>query len=239
MAIPKKVMFACGAFIILAGAVTILSLNRNHQSDDWTALVATANSPNKDSSATSGGSTKQKDVKETTNNAQTSPEKTSESQTMQSMMVDIKGAVQHPGVYSVKKGSRVVDAIQSAGGFEKEADSDQINLSQHVTDEMVIYVPKKGEKPPNLLTGTSVSEGSGDQTTSSSDSSNTSKQIVHLNSCSLSDLENIPGIGPIKAKAIFDFRQQNGSFKSVDDLVNVTGIGEKTLEHIKPFVDLN
>lgn len=242
MAIPKKVMFACGAFIILAGGVTSLSLNRSHQSNDWTALMATSEPQAKTGADTVRKTTKQNDLKGT-NNEQATTNKTSGNLAGQTMMVDIKGAVQHPGVYPVKEGSRVVEAIQLAGGFQKEADSDQINLSQHVTDEMVIFVPKKGEKPPNLLTVSPAVSQTGEQSTSSSSSEpsnpSSSNPIIHLNSCSLNDLENLPGIGPTKAKAIFDFREQNGPFASVDDLVNVTGIGEKTLEHIKSYLDLN
>lgn len=146
------------------------------------------------------------------------------------VVVDVKGAVGSPGVYEVKTDQRVVDVIEQAGGFQKKADQKQINLAQRVGDEMVIYVPKIGEEVKNWTGGGEGSEqGNG---------SSQGNGKVAINSAKESDLDQLPGIGPAKAKAIIDYRKKNGPFKKVGDLVNVSGIGEKTLEKLKDQIRL-
>jgi competence protein ComEA len=156
---------------------------------------------------------------------------------IKNVMVDIKGAVNHPGVFTINEASRVVDALKLAGGVTKDADMNQINLAQHVTDAMVIFVPKKGDTSPLP----SVIGGSGGQSQTSADAQTGTDgtPVVHLNSASLTDLETLPGIGPTKAQAIFDYRTKNGSFHTLDELKNVTGIGDKSFEKIRAQLVLN
>ncbi|MDG4655469.1 helix-hairpin-helix domain-containing protein [Ectobacillus antri] len=128
------------------------------------------------------------------------------------MFVDIKGAVAREGVYEFSKGTRVKDAIAKAGGLLQEADSSKINLAQFVHDQMLLYVPNKTE-------GASLV------------SPQTNK--IAINIASKEEIEKIPGIGPKKAESIIRYREENGPFQTVEDLLEVDGIGEKSLANIK------
>ncbi|WAA11521.1 helix-hairpin-helix domain-containing protein [Fervidibacillus halotolerans] len=137
------------------------------------------------------------------------------------MMVDVKGAVNKLGVYKVEEGERIIDVIQRAGGFTDEADVDQINLSERVTDEMVIYVPKIGEEKKTPL----VIGGGGKK-----------QDQININDADEQLLQTLPGIGPSKAQAIVQYRKENGPFKEIEELMNISGIGEKTFEKIKDSI---
>jgi competence protein ComEA len=139
------------------------------------------------------------------------------------MMADIKGAVVQPGVYVIDEDDRVIDLIELAGGLTKEAEAASINFALHVSDEMVIYVPRMGESPAELAT---VQNGQQAQ----------DKKTVNLNSATKSDLETLPGIGPSKADAIIEYRETNGPFKSIEDLMSISGIGDKTFEKLKDSI---
>lgn len=143
------------------------------------------------------------------------------------IIVDIKGEVMKPGVYEMDHDTRVTDVISVAGGFTKNADQNQINLAQKVQDEMVIIVPKEGDE-------TAVSSMETAPITQSSMDNSSSK--IRINHASKEEIETINGIGPTKAQAIIDHREENGLFQSVDDLLQVNGIGEKTLENIKDSI---
>jgi competence protein ComEA len=138
--------------------------------------------------------------------------------------VDVKGAIQNPGVFTAETGDRVIDIIAAAGDFTENADKDRVNLAQLVEDQMVIYVPKIGEE------STFVSEKAQPQGTVSDDGK------VNLNSASQTELETIPGIGPSKALTIIEYREQNGPFQSVEDIKNISGIGDKTFEKLKDSI---
>ncbi|RYL90379.1 helix-hairpin-helix domain-containing protein [Sporolactobacillus sp. THM19-2] len=150
------------------------------------------------------------------------------------IVVDIKGEVNRPGIYRMKETERVSDAINRAGGLTKKADEEQINLAQKVVDEMVIYIPEKGEKPPE---GIPVAPTAPAQAPSSGEES--PGQKVNVNTADEQTLQNLPGIGPSKAKAIIQYRQEKGPFKSLEELTEVSGIGEKSLEQIKPSATLH
>lgn len=138
-----------------------------------------------------------------------------------SFIIDIKGEVIEPGVYEVDTEARVNDAIQQAGGFTEEADQESINLAQKTQDEMIIIVPKIGDNN-NVIEGINSIES--DQ--------------VNINYATQEEIETLNGIGPSKALAIVQYREENGFFQSVEDLLNVTGIGEKTLENIKDNIQV-
>ncbi|MCO7175661.1 helix-hairpin-helix domain-containing protein [Sporolactobacillus kofuensis] len=147
-------------------------------------------------------------------------------------IVDIKGAVVHPGIYHVRPDDRVIDGITLAGGLTKKADRNKVNLAQKVADEMVIYVPVKGEEGVNSLSNPMGSEG-GERPVQDG------VEKVNINTADEQKMQDLPGIGPAKAKAIILYREENGPFKSLDDLTNVSGIGDKSLEKIKPAATLN
>jgi len=142
------------------------------------------------------------------------------------MMIDVKGAVVHPGVYDAMEDDRVLDLIQKAGGFQKKADQKKVNLAEKVRDEMVIYVPMKGETPDNDLNF---------ETTNLSQD----KSTVNINTADLEELQTLTGVGPSKASAIIEYREKNGGFKKVEDLTNVTGIGEKTFEKLRDSITVH
>lgn len=135
----------------------------------------------------------------------------------ETVMVDIKGQVAKPGVYELPGGARTQEAIGAAGGFLPEADSRAINLAMKVSDEMVLYVPKTGEE---IVLPQSSASPAGDG-------------LIDLNSATEAELMELPGIGPSKAAAIIAYRTENGKFGKVEDLTNVTGIGDKTFEQLK------
>lgn len=139
------------------------------------------------------------------------------------VMVDIKGAVQKPGVYQLPKDARVKDALAQAGGATKEADLRQLNLASKLQDEMAVYIPAAGEEIPPSSSVSSIS---------SSGTSN-DQPLVNINTANTDELQALNGIGPSKASAIVSYREENGLFQTVEDLGQVSGIGEKSLEKIK------
>lgn len=151
------------------------------------------------------------------------------------IMVDVKGAVKKPGVYQLSADSRVIDAITVAGGYLEAADARLINHAQKLVDEMVIYIPLKGEVMEQEVMQSLVTAPAQVQGSSSSDSSGK----VNLNTADEAALMTLPGIGPAKAQAILDYRQQNGSFKTVEDLKSVSGIGDKTFERLADLITVN
>ena len=145
-------------------------------------------------------------------------EKTEENTTLEAVIfVDIKGAVKKPGVYQMKAGDRVKDAIDAAGGLTAEADSQKVNLAQRVEDQMVIVVPKVGEEAEAIPAGVTSKE--------------TSKEgKVNINTATVEELKTLKGVGEKKAEAIIEYRKKNGSFKTKEDLMKVRGIGKKLFE---------
>lgn len=139
--------------------------------------------------------------------------------------VDVKGEVKKPGLYEVDKDARVKHVIDLAGGFTDEAASEHVNLAQKVSDEMVIYVPKNGEEDGLLNEMPAASNGQ-------------SMQKINVNKASAEELTQLNGIGPAKAEAIIAYREEHGPFKNVEDLLQVNGIGEKTLENIRDDITI-
>ncbi|MBM7645822.1 competence protein ComEA [Scopulibacillus daqui] len=141
------------------------------------------------------------------------------------VVVDVKGAVKKPGVYHMENDARIMEVISKAGGLNSDADQKQINMAQKLTDEMVVYIPHKGE---NIEQANGAAGSQGLSVNSSKDDK------VNINTATDEELQKLPGIGPAKSAAIMTYREKSGPFKTVDDLTNVPGIGEKSLEQIKP-----
>ena len=139
-----------------------------------------------------------------------------------SLFVHVAGHVRSPGLYGLAVGARVADAIEAAGGARANADLDAVNLAQIVTDGLKIDVPRRGSAPVPAAASTSPGGGG----------------VVGINSADQAGLEAIPGIGPVKAAAIMQYRTDNGAFSSLDQLLAVSGIGPATLESIRPYVSL-
>ena len=145
-------------------------------------------------------------------------EKTEVSTTQEAVIfVDIKGAVNNPGVYQMKSGDRVKDALDAAGGLTDEADSQKVNLAQRVEDQMVIVVPKVGEEVTEIPAGVTSKEAAKDGK-------------VNINTATVEELKTLKGVGEKKAEAIIEYRKKNGSFQTKEDLMKVRGIGKKLFE---------
>lgn len=129
------------------------------------------------------------------------------------VIIDIKGAVKKEGVYEMPNGLRVKDALERAGGLLPDAETGSINLAQLVHDQMMVAVPRKGEQAAS--------------------SSPAKEEKVAINIATKEELETVPGIGPKKAERILQYREQHGSFQKLEDLLEVEGIGEKSLEKLK------
>ncbi|MEK4147250.1 helix-hairpin-helix domain-containing protein [Robertmurraya sp. FSL W8-0741] len=140
------------------------------------------------------------------------------------ILVDVKGAVRRPGVYRASAGDRIKDVIESAGGITEDANPDATNFAMRVTDEMVVYVPKIGEEE-------AIGEGS--LMDGGTDSAN---QKININKATAPELETLPGIGPAKAEAIIEYRESNGPFKAIEDIMSISGFGEKTFEKLKESI---
>lgn len=175
---------------------------------------------------------------------------TSESVSEQSSVVkvDVKGAVAHPGVYSLQPDDRIEGALQAAGGATSKAALDSVNLAQRLSDGMVIRVPAKGEKDVQTIalpvtetpgTNREAAPGSSSAVVSSKTTEKpTQSTKVNINTADASALETLSGIGPAKAAAILAYRQEHGPFRSVDDLLDVSGIGPKVLDQIRDAIVL-
>ncbi|AUA18718.1 helix-hairpin-helix domain-containing protein [Streptococcus suis] len=170
-----------------------------------------------------------------TEQASSSQEQTEETSTEVSeepsqLVVDVKGAVEKPGLYTLEAGARVNDAVEAAGGLTSQADPKSVNLAQKLSDEAVVYVASKDENISVVASTTASSAMSQEE-------KNTS--LVNLNTATEADLQTISGIGAKRAADIIAYREANGGFKSVDDLNNVSGIGDKTMESIRPYVTVD
>jgi competence protein ComEA len=146
-----------------------------------------------------------------------------------SVVVDVAGKVRRPGIATLPAGSRVVDALEAAGGPRRGARIGSLNLARVLADgeQIVVGLPAPPGVAASAASAPTRASGSGSATA-----------LVNVNSASQPELEELPGIGPVTAVAILDFRTENGPFTSVDELLEVSGIGEATLAEIAPFVTL-
>lgn len=131
-------------------------------------------------------------------------------------LVHVLGQVKNPGVYPIKPKSRVVDVIQSAGGFLPDSDQSSVNLAEFVSDADQIIVAKINQD------GSGVASGSASKT-----------KLININKASESDLTQLPRVGPATAKKIVQYRQKHGKFKSIDSLGNIPGIGPALIAGIR------
>lgn len=161
--------------------------------------------------------------------------------------VDIKGEIIYPGIYTLKKGSRVVDVIEKAGGLTEQANTSVINLSKKITDEMVIiiYSQAQVEEFEKIKEVEKVVQEKCNQIDENSLQNDAcinqevaSNGKISINTAGWEELMTLSGIGESKAKEIVAYREQNGAFESIDDLAKVPGIGENILAKIKENITL-
>lgn len=157
-------------------------------------------------------------------------ESSAKSSSAAEVYVDVDGAVVRPGVYRLKDGARVSQAIDAAGGLTAEADVTGLNRASKVADGQKIYVPKVGEQQ------TVSADGGADGGAVLASGANDVAGLVNINTASAAELQTLSGIGPSMGQSIIDERTKNGAFASVDDLMRVSGIGEKKLAKIKDCI---
>lgn len=163
--------------------------------------------------------------------------------------IDIKGAVNKPGVYQLDSDLTVNDAINIAGGLTKDADTSVINLAKKITDEMVIIIYTKEEVKNSNIVDTVIKvvekecicpniQNDGCLNTEITDNISNKEDggLVNINTATEEELQKINGIGESKAKNIIKYRNENGKFKSIEDIKNVEGIGESLYETIKAYI---
>ncbi len=151
------------------------------------------------------------------------------------IVVDVVGAVRAPGVVSLAGNARVLDAIRAAGGATAGADLQRLNLAAKLGDGARVAVPLFGQPPP-AIDPTAVSGSADPSTGGSTDGNGDPSAPVNVNTATEAQLEDLPGIGPTLAAAIVAEREQNGPFRSADDLTRVHGIGEGRLAQLRDFV---
>ena len=153
------------------------------------------------------------------------------------LTVHIAGAVKTPGVYQLQVGARINDGVVAAGGATAQADLDSVNLAMLLSEGEQIYIPKRNDKPHIIVQPRFTSSNN---LNSSNSATNNELQIsININTATAIELEQLAGVGPSTAKAIIEFRQKNGGFKTVEDLLNVRGIGPAKLSEILPQARVN
>lgn len=160
-----------------------------------------------------------------------------ETETEKYIFVDVKGAVRMPGVYEINSETRLTDVITLAGGFLPTADQSVVNLSQKLTDQMMITIPTLEIKNES----TDLNEGEEKVPVVISipnETSDSQPGKVNINMADISELQTLSGIGEKKAERILQYRQEHGSFKSVEELKEVSGIGDKTFEALADFISV-
>lgn len=161
--------------------------------------------------------------------------------------IDIKGAIKKPGVYEANCNSIVNDIIKLAGGLIDSADTSVINLAKKITNEMVIIIYTKDEVKNSNIVKNVVKivekeckcpniQNDGCLNTDIKEDITNTNNIININSATMEELQKISGIGEAKAKAIITYREKNGKFKSIADIMNVDGIGEKFFNQIKDYI---
>lgn len=149
------------------------------------------------------------------------------------LLVDVAGAVRMPGVYSLPPGSRAQQAIDAAGGILSDADLRAISLARALRDGEKLYVPQQGEVPPPASRSASDPEAAAQLEVEEP------ATPININTADVDALQVLPGIGPKTAQAIVDYRGANGPFETIEDVVQVKGIGEATLESLRPLITVD
>ena len=157
------------------------------------------------------------------------------------VFVHVAGAVARPGVVDLPAGSRVVDGVRAAGGLRPDADPDRVNLAAELADGQRIVIPVRGQEVPAevLPTGPPGAAGGGAATgTGAGGAPGSTTGPVDLNTATAEQLDALPGVGPATASAILSHREQHGPFRSVEDLIEVRGIGEAKLDGLRDLVTI-
>ncbi|MGX7201011.1 comEA protein [Enterococcus plantarum] len=158
-------------------------------------------------------------------NSVSSLQSSDQESTIAQIYVDIKGAVEKPGLYEGTLNMRVWDAVMLAGGVKDIADTKRVNFSERIADQMVIYIPEIGEEAQ-----------SAENNSQSEESQSEDVNKINLNQASEAELQTLPGVGQKKAQEIIRYREENDGFKTIEEIKNISGFGEKTFEKLKDAI---
>lgn len=211
----KNILLIVGAIV---GVIFFLQKNDQSNSSEANTLMS---EQEKSSSSFSSAASSSSSVSQASSNS---------SSQNKEVTCDISGAVKHQGVYTLKNGARLQELIEAAGGLKSNAQLKAINRAMTLKDQDKIHIPYKGEKvdPATTVSGNSTSEKNDASSSSSSDG-----EKININTASAADLQKLNGIGEKRAEQIIAYREQNGDFKKIEDLMQVSGIGEKTFAALK------
>lgn len=157
-------------------------------------------------------------VKTTATATESTADSTTASTPVSEVKVHVTGAVSKPGVYTLTTDDRIDDAVRLAG-VTAEADLSKLNLAQRLSDGQKIVVPAYGETPATAITSSE-------------------EALININTATTNDLMKLPGVGEVRANAMIAYREAHGGFKTIEELKEVSGIGEKSFEQLKPHVTL-
>lgn len=216
--LEKKLYFIVAVVLLVGG----LWLQKGDGAED---SYDNAQKMSQSSSANTSASAKVNSASSASNSATTNSK---------TVTCDISGAIKHQGVYTLKNGARLQELIEAAGGTTGKVQLKAINRAILLKDQDKIHIPYKGEKVESAATaGTGTSTNSTSTSSNSSASNQESGEKVNLNTADVAGLQKLTGIGEKKAEQIIAYREQNGPFKKVEDLMQVSGIGEKTFASLK------
>jgi competence protein ComEA len=207
--VDKKLLLKVIAGVIILVIAFSMYLARNSDSEDTVQVLI----PKEENHIQEGNEAEEEDVS------------TAAIVSEKKILIDVSGAVNQPAVVELKEGSRVFEAIELAGGLSKDADTRSTNLAQVLTDGEKLYIPTKKELEE---TG-----GSYLQTKNTSVEASGSAELININTANSETLQQLTGVGPSTAEKIIRYRTENGNFKTIEDIKNVSGIGEKTFEKFK------
>ena len=227
----KKIIVAIAvALLITILFIVYMFLENNNSKMEFEELISDNNSDEIKETDIKGNNIKETEniVQENATTGNTMLE--NENDNVIKIYIHITGEVKKPGVIELNSGDRVIDAIEKAGGETKQADLSQVNLAYKVEDGQKIYIPNKNEKITEYI-WSGNGNNNGDSNLNNKEQKEGKK--VNINTANQSELDGLPGIGPALAQRIIDFREENGEFKSIEDIQNVKGIGEAKFEEIK------
>lgn len=229
----KKKKIAVTIFLLVAATACYSMMSSGSEKD---LEIRNAASASEEETETTGEST---DTEEGNENVQEeSGGREDSEETIPQIYVDVGGAVNTPRVVCIPEGARVFEAIEAAGGVSADAETKYINMAAECADGEKIYVPNQeemaaaqnGEDTEGLFASEMEEQTGGN--------AQEEDGTVNINTATSDELQTLDGIGPAMASRIIEYRQTNGNFTSVDDLGNVSGIGEKTLEKLRPHVSV-
>ena len=146
------------------------------------------------------------------------------------IVIHITGEVEEEGVIELEKGARISDAIEEAGGTTEEADLSNVNLAYSLSDGQKVKIPNINEKDEEIIV---VEEKAGDNIIEGNKSK---EEKININKAAQTEIETLPGIGPSTALKIINYRNEHGKFKNIEDIKNVSGIGDSKFENIKEYI---